>query len=280
MTILVFGTTGQVTTELQLQSDVISLSRNEADLSNPANCAKKILELRPEVVINSAAYTAVDKAEEDEDLATVINGAAPTAMATAAAELGIPFLHLSTDYVFDGSGQKAWKPDDQTGPLGAYGRSKLAGETGVTAAGGNYAILRTSWVFSAHGNNFLKTMLRLGVERSTMNIVADQIGGPTPAASIAAALLKMSKSMKKNTKMSGVYHFSGAENTSWANFAREIFEQSQVKTVVQDIPTSEFPTPAERPANSRLDCTSLEKMFAIKRPDWRDGIADVLKQLQ
>ncbi len=187
MTILVFGTTGQVATELRWQSDVISLSRNEADLSNPAQCGEKILELRPEVVINSAAYTAVDKAEEDEDLATVINGAAPTAMATAAAELGIPFLHLSTDYVFDGSGQRAWKPDDQIGPLGAYGRSKLAGEIGVTAAGGNYAILRTSWVFSAHGNNFLKTMLRLGVERPTLNIVADQIGGPTPAASIAVA---------------------------------------------------------------------------------------------
>jgi dTDP-4-dehydrorhamnose reductase len=280
MTILVFGKTGQVATELRLQAEVLSLSRGGADLSNPAECADRILEIRPDVVINSAAYTAVDKAEEEEELATVINGFAPTAMANAAAELGIPFLHVSTDYVFDGTGQGAWKPGDPTGPLGAYGRSKLAGEIGISAAGGNHAILRTSWVFSAHGNNFLKTMLRLGSERSQLNIVADQIGGPTPAATIAATLLKMSKIMRKNGKLGGVYHYSGAPDTSWADFAREIFAQNGLSAEVGDIPTSEFPTPAKRPANSRLDCTSLVEVFGIERPNWREGIADVLKQLQ
>lgn len=280
MTILVFGRTGQVATELRLQADVMSLSRNEVDLSDPAKSTEKILEIRPDVVINAAAYTEVDTAEEEEGLATVINGAAPTAMAKTAAELDIPFLHVSTDYVFSGAGQNARKPGDPTGPLGAYGRSKLAGEIGVAAAGGNYAILRTSWVFSAHGNNFLRTMIRLGCERSNLRIVADQIGGPTPAAAIAATLLKMSTGMKKNDKMGGLYHFSGAPDTSWADFAREIFAQSQLRTVVNDIPTSEFPTSATRPANSRLDCTSLAEVFGIERPDWRRGIADVLKLLR
>lgn len=280
MSILVFGRTGQVATELRLQADVTALSRSDVDLSNPGACSSIIQSENPKMVINAAAYTAVDKAEEEEELATLVNGDAPSAMAKASAMLGIPFLHVSTDYVFDGTGKIAWKPDDPTTPLGAYGRSKLVGEIGVTAAGGNATILRTSWVFSAHGNNFLKAMLRLGKERDELNVVADQIGGPTPAAAIAQALLKMSRIMEGNDNLSGVYHFSGKPDASWAVFAREIFSQASLKTTVMDIPTSGFPTPAKRPGNSRLDCTSLSKKFGIERPDWRLGVTAVLEQLQ
>lgn len=280
MSILVFGRTGQVATELQLKADVTALSRSDVDLSNPGACSAIIQSEKPKIVINAAAYTAVDKAEEEEELATLINGDAPSAMAKASAMLGIPFLQVSTDYVFDGTGKNAWKPEAPTAPLGAYGRSKLAGEVGVTAAGGNATILRTSWVFSAHGNNFLKTMLRLGKERDELNVVADQIGGPTPAAAIAQALLKMSRIMEGNDGLSGVYHFSGKPDASWADFAREIFSQALLKTTVMDIPTSEFPTPAKRPANSRMDCTSLSKKFGIERPDWRLGVTAALEQLQ
>ncbi|MGR3659804.1 MAG: dTDP-4-dehydrorhamnose reductase [Paracoccaceae bacterium] len=280
MCILVFGQTGQVASELQLQADVTALSRADVDLSEPDACAAIIRSEKPKIVINAAAYTAVDKAEEEEDLATLVNGDAPAAMARAAAKLGIPFLHISTDYVFDGTGKTAWKPDDPTSPLGAYGRSKLLGEIGVSAAGGNAAILRTSWVFSAHGNNFLKTMLRLGKEQDALSVVADQIGGPTPAAAIAAALLKVSNYMKNNDNLSGIYHFSGKPDVSWADFAREIFSQASLKTRVKDIPTSEFPTPAKRPGNSRMDCASLSKKFGIDRPEWRLGVTDALKQLQ
>jgi dTDP-4-dehydrorhamnose reductase len=186
MKTLVFGKSGQVATELARQSDVIALARDAADLSDPAACAAAIRAHAPEAVINAAAYTAVDKAEEEEDLATTINGAAPTAMAKTCAELGIPFVHISTDYVFDGSGDMARTTDAPTAPLGAYGRSKLAGEVGVTGAGGAFAILRTSWVVSAHGSNFVKTMLRVGPARGQLRVVDDQIGGPTPAADIAA----------------------------------------------------------------------------------------------
>ena len=203
MSILVFGATGQVACELQRQADVIALSRAEADLSDPQSCADAIERHQPTAVINAAAYTAVDKAEEEEALATVINGDAPAAMARAAATLKIPFVHISTDYVFDGTGQTPWSPQDATAPLGAYGRSKLAGEIGVAQAGGQAAIMRTSWVFSAHGANFVKTMLRLGADRDRLTIVADQFGGPTPAAAIAAAALNMAAQMQDDPTKRG-----------------------------------------------------------------------------
>ena len=187
MTVLVFGKTGQVARELAQYSDVRCLDRADADLSQPLHCGNMIRRLQPEVVINAAAFTGVDEAEQDEALATVINGDAPAAMAVACAEMAVPFVHISTDYVFDGTGSTAFAPDHETCPLGAYGRSKQAGERGVFAAGGKYAILRTSWVYSRHGKNFLKTMLRLSETRDQLGIVNDQIGGPTPAAAIAAA---------------------------------------------------------------------------------------------
>jgi len=279
MKVLVFGKTGQVATELQRQANVIALGRDEADLSNPTTCAEAITENNADVVINAAAYTAVDKAEEEEHLATVINGEAPTAMARACAAKGIPFVHISTDYVFDGTGKTPWSPEDKTGPLGAYGRSKLAGEEGVRATGAAHAVLRTSWVYSAHGNNFVKTMLRLSETRDALSVVSDQIGGPTSAEDIAAASLSIAQRLVEG-KPGGTYHFAGTPDVSWAEFARDIFAQSGRNTSVQDIPSEDYPTPAKRPSNSRMNCASLKKDFGISRPDWRKSLADVLADLK
>ncbi|MBW4974225.1 dTDP-4-dehydrorhamnose reductase [Roseovarius mucosus] len=279
MRILVFGRTGQVATEMQRQAEVTALGREVADLSDPMACAEAIRDHAPDLVINAAAYTAVDRAESEEDLATVINGVAPGAMARACANLGLPFCHVSTDYVFDGSGAAPRAPSDPVAPCNAYGRSKLAGEEAVRAAGGQAAILRTSWVFSAHGGNFVKTMLRLSETREALSVVDDQIGGPTPAADIAAALLSMGRAMVAG-HAGGLYHFSGAPDASWADFAREIFAQAGRATVVTGIPTRDYPTPAARPQNSRLDCGSLAAEFGIGRPDWRAGLARVLKELE
>ena len=279
MTILVFGKTGQLARELAAHQGVTCLGREQADLSHPAACAAAIRAAQPQMVINAAAYTAVDRAEEEEALAQVINGTAPGAMAVACAELGIPFVTVSTDYVFDGSGEAPWQPGDAPGPLNAYGRSKLAGEDAVRAAGGGHAILRTSWVVSAHGSNFVKTMLRLGRARERLSIVADQIGAPTPARAIAAACLEIARQLAQDPTKSGTYHLAGAPETSWADFAREIFAQAGVDCAVEDIPTTAYPTPAARPLNSRLDCTTLETVFGLSQPDWRAGLKDILKDL-
>ncbi|WP_103257221.1 dTDP-4-dehydrorhamnose reductase [Tabrizicola aquatica] len=280
MKLLVFGQTGQVARELQrLAPDATCLGRDAADLMDPAACSAAVAATDADAIINAAAWTAVDKAEAEEPAATIVNGDAPTAMAQAAAARGLPFLHISTDYVFDGTGDRPFTPDHPTGPLGAYGRSKLAGEIGVRAAGGPHAILRTSWVVSAHGANFVKTMLRLSETRDRLTVVADQIGGPTPAAAIAAALLDMARHLAADPAKSGTYHLSGAPDTSWADFAREIFRQAGRSTAVEDIPSSAYPTPAQRPLNSRLDCTSLATTFGIARPDWRQGLAAIMKEL-
>ncbi len=278
--ILVFGKTGQVATELARQApDATFLGRDAADLSDPEACAAAIREHRPGAVINAAAYTAVDRSEEEEDLARRVNGEAPGAMARACAELGIPFVHVSTDYVFDGKGETPFSPDDATAPLGAYGRTKLAGEEAVRAAGGVHAILRTSWVFSAHGGNFVKTMLRLSESRDALSIVDDQVGGPTPAADIAAACLAIVGKLSDSRRLSGVYHFSGAPDASWACFARETFDRAGRDVTVTGIPTAEYPTPAARPLNSRLDCSATLAAFGIDRPDWRQGLDAVLSEL-
>lgn len=279
MKILMFGKTGQVATELRRQADVTALDRDQAGLSNPAACVKIIEQTDADVIINAAAYTAVDQAEANENLAKLVNADAPIAMARAAAARNIPFLHISTDYVFDGSGTHARDVDEAEAPLNAYGRTKLLGEQGIVVAGGRYAILRTSWVFSAHGENFVKTMLRLGKEREALNIVNDQIGGPTSAADIAATLLKMAATFHNGKALSGIYHYSGAPNVSWEDFAKEIFEQAGIPVTVSGIPSSAYPTPAARPLNSRLDCSNLEKMYGIPRPDWRYSLKNVLREL-
>ena len=279
MKLLVFGKTGQVARELaQIAPDATFLGRDEADLLNPAACAAAITASNADAVINAAAWTAVDKAETEEAAATMVNGDAPAAMARAAAAKGLPFLHISTDYVFDGSGDLPFAPDDPTAPLNAYGRSKLAGEIGVRDADGPHLILRTSWVVSAHGANFVKTMLRLGRERESLNVVADQIGGPTPAAAIAQALVQSASSLLDGAE-GGTHHLSGHPDTSWADFAREIMHQAALPCRIDDIPTSAYPTPAPRPLNSRLDCSLFDATFGVLRPDWREGLSDILKEL-
>ena len=278
--ILVFGKTGQVATELQRLGDSVALGRDQADLSDPAVCADTIRHHAPKAVINAAAYTAVDMAEEEETLATIINGEAPSAMAQACADLGIPFVHISTDYVFEGTGDAPWRPGDATAPQNAYGRSKLVGELGIRNSGAVHAILRTSWVVSAHGENFVKTMLRLSETRDSLNVVADQVGGPTPARDIAAASFEMAKQLIQDPAKSGTYHYSGAPDVSWADFATEIFVQSGRHLIVTPIPTVDYPTPAQRPLNSRLECRETEQAFAISRPDWRDGLKEILQELE
>ena len=280
MKLLVFGQTGQVARELaRAAPEALFLGRDQADLSDPAACAAAIRAHQPDAVINAAAWTAVDKAETEENAATVVNGHAPGAMAQACADLGTPLVHISTDYVFDGVGTLPFRPSDPTAPLGAYGRSKLVGEEAVQASGAHHVILRTSWVFSAHGANFVKTMLRLGADRPQLRVVADQIGGPTPADAIAAACLALASALRDGAK-GGTHHFSGAPEISWAGFARETFSQAGMAVTVEDIPSSAYPTPARRPLNSRLDCAALAAEFGITQPDWRAALARVIAELK
>ena len=278
--ILVFGKTGQVAKELQRAGGVVALGRDQVDLTDMAACADAIRLHAPSAVINAAAFTGVDKAEDEEALATLINGHAPTAMARACADLGMPLVHISTDYVFDGTGDAAWQPMDATAPQNAYGRSKLAGEEGIRASGAVHAILRTSWVVSAHGANFVRTMLRLSETRDVLSVVADQIGGPTPARDIAAACLQIAEQLQQDPSKSGTYHFSGAPDVFWAEFATEIFAQADRNVQVTPIPTKYYPTPASRPLNSRMDCSAIQQAFGVVRPNWRIGLNEILKDLK
>lgn len=284
MKALVFGKDGQVARELarRCPEDVTIrfLDREAADLANPEACARQITQAENvDIVINAAAWTAVDKAESEEETALVVNGIAPGAMAKACAVKEVPFLHISTDYVFDGSGNRPFGPDSSTAPLGAYGRSKLAGEEAIRTSGARYLILRTSWVVSSHGANFVKTMVRLGAERESLRVVADQIGGPTPAGGIADALFIAARAMAGG-HAGGIYHFSGAPDVSWADFARAIMEASGSQCSIEDIATSEYPTQAKRPANSRLDCSTFKTDFDVERPDWRAAIINILEELK
>lgn len=282
MKILVLGKSGQLAREIARRAgahEVILCGRDVADFTDPAACAALIEATDADAVINAVAYTAVDKAEEEEALALTINGTTPGAVARAAAQKGLPFVHVSTDYVFDGTGVEPFAVDTPTAPLGAYGRTKLAGEEAVRAAGGAHAILRTSWVVSAHGNNFVKTMLRLGAERDRLTIVADQIGGPTPAAALADACLAVAEQLATEPGKSGTYHVSGGPDVSWADFARAIFEMSGTTCEVADIPSTDYPTPAQRPLNSRMDNSLTEATFGLPRPDWRAGLHDILTDL-
>lgn len=278
--LLVFGRTGQVAQELAtLVPDAVFLGRDQIDLAKSGEIAAVVERLRPSSIINAAAYTAVDKAETERAQAQFLNGNAPGQMAHAAARADIPFLHISTDYVFDGSGTTPRSEGDPTAPLGVYGETKLQGEQAVAAEGGKWAVMRTSWVFSSHGNNFVKTMLRLGKERDQLNIVADQVGGPTPARDIAVTLLEMARKMTSGDDIGGIYHYAGGPSVSWADFAREIFSQAGIDCVVHDIATDDYPTPARRPANSRLSCLRLQHDMGIQQPDWRTGLRDVLNIL-
>jgi dTDP-4-dehydrorhamnose reductase len=277
--IAVFGRTGQVAQELaRLGTDC--LGREVADFADPDAVRRAALAVEAEAIVNAVAYTAVDRAETEEPLARTVNALSVAALAEAAAARGLPLVHISTDYVFDGRGTAPWRPGDATGPLGAYGRTKLEGERAVTAAGGPHAVLRTSWVFSAHGANFVKTMLRLGADRDRLRIVADQVGGPTPARGIAGACVAIAGALARDPELSGTYHYAGAPEVSWADFARAIFAEAGLRVEVEDIPSSDYPTPAARPANSRLDCTATEAAFGLPRPGWRAALRETLAELR
>lgn len=286
MRILVFGTTGQLARELSRRAPegvaVQAIGRDVADLTDPAACAAVVAAAKADIILNAAAYTAVDQAETDPKTADLVNGEAPGAMARAAAARGLPFLHVSTDYVFDGAGTRPWREDDPVAPLGAYGASKLLGERRVAEAGGQAVILRTAWVFSAHGKNFVKTMLRVGAEREVLSVVDDQRGGPTAAADIADALFTIAAAFGKGRGVPGIYHFAGAPTVSWADFAEAIFAASSLprKPVVNRIPSWDYPTPAKRPGNSALDCSLLARTYGITQPDWRKSLADVIGELE
>ena len=277
--ILVFGRSGQVATELAARASVIALGHEACDLRRPGAAEAAIAAHAPRIVINAAAFTGVDSAETERAEANRLNAEAPGEMARACAAWGLPFLHVSTDYVFDGSGALPWDETMTPAPCNAYGATKLAGEGAVQDAGGSWAILRTSWVFSAHGTNFVKTMLRLSETRDQLSVVADQVGGPTPAADIAAALLEMGRQMADG-RAGGLYHFAGAPAVSWAGFAREIFARAGRAVTVNEIATEAYPTPATRPRNSRLDCRRIGADFGIDPPDWKAGLAAVLAQLE
>lgn len=283
MKLLVFGKTGQVASELAhavpRHWSARFLGRDEANLAKPEECAAQIERIQPDIIINAAAYTAVDKAEEEEALAHNVNAKAPAIMAASAYQIGAPFLHISTDYVFDGSGDAAFCPGDRVNPLGAYGRTKLAGEQAVMETGSQWLILRTSWVFSGHSSNFVSTMLRLGAERESLGVVDDQFGGPTPASAIARCLIICAQHMLAGHS-GGLHHFTGQPVVSWAGFAQSIMTEAGLNCRIDAIDTSAYPTPAQRPANSRLDCASLEKEFGITAPDWRAALPNVIKELR
>ncbi|MBY5974845.1 dTDP-4-dehydrorhamnose reductase [Ferrimonas balearica] len=278
--LLVFGASGQVARELARRDpDARFLDRTAADLTDPEACRAAVLESGARRIINTAAYTAVDKAESEPELAHAVNATAPGIIAEAADKIGASLVHISTDYVFDGSDAAPWQPQSPPDPLGAYGRTKLAGERAVAAAGGRHAILRTSWVFSAHGQNFMKTMLRLSETRDALTVVDDQIGGPTSAAAIAHAVLTISEQLRDCTAPPGIYHFAGAPAVSWAGFARAILEAAGREVAVTPIPSHDYPTLAPRPLNSRLDCTTTEQTFGITRPNWQEDLEYVLHEL-
>jgi dTDP-4-dehydrorhamnose reductase len=278
--ILVFGKTGQLALELQRFADVTALGRGDVNLLNPRACSIAIKDYAPIAVINAAAYTDVDMAEVDARDAFVVNGDAPKEMAIACAELNIPFVHISTDYVFDGSGTEAWSAQSRASPINAYGRSKLLGEEGIRSSGAVYAIVRASWAVSSHGTNFVKSMLTLSENNSVLKVVSDQIGGPTPAGDIAVACLKISKQLIADSSKCGTYHLSGVPNVSWADFAVEIFSQSNKFVNVIPVPTTDYLTRAPRPLNSRMDCRSTELVFGITRPCWKVGLNSILKELE
>ena len=280
MKILLFGKTGQVAKELCNRPNVTAIGRDKADFTEPQKIIEIVKSTDADIIINAVAYTSVDLAEEEFELANVINGTTVKELAKVSASRNIPFLHISTDYVFKGDGNLNWKTSDQTNPQNSYGKSKLIGESGILEAGGPYVILRTSWVFSSHGNNFVKTMLRLASNNNELSIIKDQIGGPTCAKDIADALWKIASDFYAGNGITGIYHFSGKPNSSWANFASEIFFQTHQDIKIKQILTKDFLTKAKRPLNSRLDCSSLRIDYGIKQPEWKKSLTNVLANLK
>lgn len=291
MKLVVTGASGQVTRALQEGAvaagvEVICLSRPEFDLADASNAADLLKQHKPDVVISAAAYTAVDLAESNATEAEAVNAIGPGRLAAACAALGLPFLHLSTDYVFDGTKPTPYREDDATGPTGVYGATKLAGEKAVAAANPRHVILRTAWVYAHEGKNFVKTMLKLAETRPALGVVSDQLGCPTYASDIATALFDIARQVKGKAAGEacfGTFHLAGSGDTSWAGFASAIFalaaKQGLPAAAVNPISASEYPTPAKRPANSRLDGAKLREIFGITMPHWHDGLARCIQRL-
>jgi dTDP-4-dehydrorhamnose reductase len=285
--ILISGQHGQVSQALQHSlkgiGELIVLGRDQFDLSQPQSLRATVREIKPDLIINPAAHTAVDQAESEPELALAINGVAPGVLAEEAATLGIPLIHYSTDYVFDGSKNGPWIESDATNPLGVYGSSKLAGEQAIAAVGGQHLILRTSWVYSLVGRNFLLTMQRLLQEREKLTIVADQIGAPTWAGTIAQSTQQLIERWQTGDAGAwGVYHLTASGETSWFGFAQaigqQLIEQGKPCAALEPIPSSAFPTPAARPLNSRLDCSLLQREWGVSQPDWHNALLECLAQ--
>lgn len=298
MKILLLGKNGQVGWELQRSlaplGEVLALDRNSTshcgDLSNLEGLADTVRVFRPDVVVNAAAYTAVDKAESDQSTANLINALAPEVLARACAAIGAYLVHFSTDYVFDGAGQKPWLESDATGPLNVYGHSKLAGEKGIAKQGAKHVIFRTSWVYGTEGGNFAKTMLRLAQEREKMAVINDQFGAPTGAALLAditALCLQRIQPEQHEPYLSGIYHLAAAGETTWHAYAKYVLQQAQslkpsLKYTVKEVAavaTTEFQTPAARPLNSRLNCSQLENALQLKLPAWQTGVDAMLAKI-
>tara|TARA_X000000950_G_scaffold287696_1_gene401116 strand:- start:1555 stop:2409 length:855 start_codon:yes stop_codon:yes gene_type:complete len=277
--ILVFGKNGQIGNELSRYDENICLSREDCDFVNINSFKNLIKKFSPSGIINTAAYTNVDGAEEEQDLAYEINSTAPKKLAEACASFKIPLIHISTDYVFDGTNLDLYKEDDATYPLSIYGNSKLLGEQNILMSGAQAIILRTSWVFSSHGKNFLKTMINLSHERESLEIINDQIGAPTSAKSVAYACMKIIHKMIEDKNLSGVFHFSGKPNATWAEFAKEIFKTAKIDIEISHIKTSEFPSKALRPLNSRLNCNKLFNKTGIKQSFWKEELIKVLNEM-
>ena len=289
--LVVTGRDGQVVRALSERAaatgvSVIALGRPTLDLAQPHTVTAALRAASPDTIVNAAAYTAVDKAESEPGLALAVNGAGAGAVAQAAAALGVPVIQLSTDYVFDGSADRPYREDDPVGPLGAYGRSKLAGEEAVAAAGPNHAILRTAWVYSPFGANFVKTMLRLAATRPTLSVVADQRGCPTAAHDIAEAVLTVARNLVDRpdaTALRGTFHMTGSGEATWAAFAEAIFAISGARGGprgdVLPIATADYPTPARRPMNSRLDGSKLAQAHGVVLPAWRSSLETCVARL-
>ena len=292
MRIAVTGKAGQVVTSLIERGaaaghEVIALGRPALDLANPASIARALEAAAPDTIVSAAAYTAVDKAESESALAHAVNGAGAGAVAEAARALGVPLVHVSTDYVFDGRLGRPYLESDLVGPTGVYGASKLAGEQAVLAAyRDNSVVLRVAWVYSPFGGNFVKTMLRLAGERDEVSVVADQLGNPTSALDIADGIIRVATNLvaDSDAALRGVFHMTASGEASWADFAEAVFSASAARggpsARLNRIATADYPTPATRPANSRLDCSMITEVHGITLPDWRQSLETVMTRLQ
>lgn len=291
MRVLVTGKNGQLATALAEAAtadagiDVVAMGRETLNICDASSVQRAVGEVAPDIIISAAAYTAVDKAETEQQQAFAANEAGPRFLAAAAAKLDIPIIHISTDYVFDGSKSGPYVEDDAVAPAGVYGASKLAGEIAVAEANPKHLIFRTAWVYSATGHNFVKTMLHLASDRDQLNVVDDQRGNPSYAPHLAAAILDVVRKILGDPSFQswGVYHLAGTGTTTWCGLAREVFRCSEAaggpQAEVGPITTSDYPTPAKRPANSQLDCSKAKDTFDVELPEWQTGVADCVARL-